>query len=264
MKIYITNMEFNPIPNKTAQDKLDGQLSESVYGQTQSDVADNVHKYKFDDQSQPLVSHHVHRENEPLPGSKGSAPTFDYSPDAIESANIPPSELGTTPDTQSRFDHHHTQSPATFTSQENRDAPIVPSARIAPYEATVLENALNSTSKNDEFERNPLKTPDHQHQVRQNPVDTQRFSPPTVDQSANKPSNLERHHEKADQQAKSAGPFVPSHVGKTEGDRTHSVYDIDGQPKSASHGQTNTAGDNTKPSIGDKIIGTTEKVRFKA
>ncbi|CAA7262645.1 unnamed protein product [Cyclocybe aegerita] len=34
--------------------------------------------------------HHVHRENEPLPGATGGAPTFDYSPETIDHATLPP------------------------------------------------------------------------------------------------------------------------------------------------------------------------------
>ncbi|KAH9476820.1 hypothetical protein JR316_0010735 [Psilocybe cubensis] len=47
---------------------------------------------------QPIISHHVHSDNEPLPGARGAAPAVDYTPDTIEHARLPPSEVGNTQD----------------------------------------------------------------------------------------------------------------------------------------------------------------------
>lgn len=40
--------------------------------------------------------HHLHSDNEPLPGSKGGAATVDYTPETINQTRLPPSEEGTT------------------------------------------------------------------------------------------------------------------------------------------------------------------------
>ncbi|KIM41947.1 hypothetical protein M413DRAFT_445146, partial [Hebeloma cylindrosporum] len=57
--------------------------------------------------NQPLEGsighHHVHNPNEPLPGSRGAAPTVDYSPETIARTTLPPSEVG---DTQDFHPHH--------------------------------------------------------------------------------------------------------------------------------------------------------------
>lgn len=47
---------------------------------------------------QPIISHHVHSDNEPLPGARGAAPAVDYTPETIEHAKLPPSEVGNTQD----------------------------------------------------------------------------------------------------------------------------------------------------------------------
>ena len=47
--------------------------------------------------------HHLHSDNEPLPGSKGGATTVDYTPETIDETRLPPSEEGTTQD----LTYHH-------------------------------------------------------------------------------------------------------------------------------------------------------------
>lgn len=226
----------NPFSDQ-AIPSYDEQVGAAGATQTTPDITSSVRKYNIDDQSQPPVAHHVHKENESLPGATGSAPTFDYSPDAIAQAHIPDSELGYTPPSHSPHAHqdstqHDTQSPESFTTPERANAPHVPqsAAPIAPYERTVLESALgNTTTKSQEFERNPLKTPD-------------------LDQSQT-------------YQSRNPAPFIPPHVGSTE-NRADS-YDLDGQPKNF-NGSTedSTSSDRNKASLGDKIIGTTEKVYY--
>lgn len=61
------------------------------------------------------LGHHIHRENEPLPGARGAASTVDYSPDNIEHSRLPPSEVG---DSQNfhpseRAVYHDTPAPET-------------------------------------------------------------------------------------------------------------------------------------------------------
>jgi hypothetical protein len=221
----------NPISNQAIPLSFDDQVAESADDQTSAEIASNVHKYNIDDQSQSPVAHHVHKENEPLPGARGSAPTFDYSPDAIAQAHIPNSELGSTPPAQPHQPEtlHHSQSPNNFTAQERKNAPYVPqgSAPVAPYDRAVLESALaNSTTKSQEFERNPLKTPETE----------QGQLPPSY----------------------TAAPPNPTRPGMPEGVES-SYYDIDGQPKPPH----TTGSDDTKPSFGDKVIGTTEKIAGK-
>ncbi|KJA22139.1 hypothetical protein HYPSUDRAFT_41277 [Hypholoma sublateritium FD-334 SS-4] len=227
----------NPISNQAIPLSYDDQVIAAGDNQTAPDIASNVRKYNIDDQSQPPVAHHVHRENESLPGAAGSAPTFDYSPDTIAQAHIPNSELGYTPPSHPHAHqdstHHATRSPGNFTTQERDNAPQVPqgSAPIAPYDRTVLDSALgNPTTKSQEFERNPLKKSDD-------------------DQSQT-------------YQSHSSAPFIPPHIGSTEA-RAES-YNIDGQPKKY-NGTTNdtTSSDRNKASFGDKVIGTTEKIAGK-
>ena len=234
LAIIIHSNMSNPFTDQGIP-SYDEQVIGAGDNQTTPDIASNVRKYNIDDQSQPPVAHHMHRENESLPGAAGSAPTFDYSPDTIAQAHIPNSELGYTPPSHSPHahqgsTHHPTQSPENFTSPERANAPCVPqsSAPIAPYERTVLESALgNSATTSQEFERNPLKTPDH-------------------DQSQT-------------YQSRNPAPFIPPHVGSTE-NRADS-YDLDGQPKNYNDTtEDSTSSDRNKASVGDKIIGTTEKV----
>lgn len=228
----------NPISNQTIPLSYDDQVIGAGDNQTTPDIASSVRKYNIDDQSQPPVAHHVHKENESLPGAAGSAPTFDYSPNAIAQAHIPNSELGYTPPSHPHAHqdspHHDTRSPGSFTTQENVNAPHVlqGSAPISPYERTVLLD--NSSTKSQEFERNPLKTPD-------------------LGQSRPPQSHI-------------SAPFIPPHVGSTE---NRDSYDIDGQPKkhnAMTDEKRNTTTDDTtssdrnKASFGDKVIGTTEKV----
>ncbi|KAF9478596.1 hypothetical protein BDN70DRAFT_39025 [Pholiota conissans] len=56
---------------------------------------------------QSPVSHHVHRDDEPLPGARGAAPTVDYSPNAIQQAVLPPSEVGETQNFHPPGSPHH-------------------------------------------------------------------------------------------------------------------------------------------------------------
>lgn len=65
---------------------------------------------------QPMTTsinqHHVHRDDEPLPGAKGAEPTVDYSPDTMERVKLPISEEGNTQDFSSHTKAHH-QEPST-------------------------------------------------------------------------------------------------------------------------------------------------------
>ena len=64
-------------------------------------------------------AHHVHRDDEPLPGARGAAPAVDYSVDTMEHTRLPPSEEG---ETQNFHPQSHGQ--RDFTTQETRE-PIV-------------------------------------------------------------------------------------------------------------------------------------------
>ncbi|KAF8182942.1 hypothetical protein BJ912DRAFT_928354 [Pholiota molesta] len=57
--------------------------------------------------AQPRVSHHVHREDEPLPGAQGGASSVDYSSNAMRNAVLPPFEVGDTQDFHPAGSHHH-------------------------------------------------------------------------------------------------------------------------------------------------------------
>jgi hypothetical protein len=50
--------------------------------------------------------HHLHSDNEPLPGSKGGATTIDYTPETIDETRLPPSEEGNTQDLTYHTHHH--------------------------------------------------------------------------------------------------------------------------------------------------------------
>ncbi len=228
----------NPFSDQ-AIPSYDEQVGAAGATQTTPDITSSVRKYNIDDQSQPPVAHHVHKENESLPGATGSAPTFDYSPGRdCAGAHIPDSELGYTPPfslaarapgTARNMTHNH-QRVSQLQSVQMHHMYRRAAAPIAPYERTVLESALgNTTTKSQEFERNPLKTPD-------------------LDQSQT-------------YQSRNPAPFIPPHVGSTE-NRADS-YDLDGQPKNF-NGSTedSTSSDRNKASLGDKIIGTTEKVYY--
>lgn len=53
-----------------------------------------------------VLTHHVHSENEPLPGARGAAPAVDYTPETIQHIKLPPSEEG---DTQNFTQHKNTE-----------------------------------------------------------------------------------------------------------------------------------------------------------
>ncbi|KAF8904768.1 hypothetical protein CPB84DRAFT_1772778 [Gymnopilus junonius] len=63
----------------------------------------------FSDQSvtASLNHHHVHRQDEPLPGAKGGDPTVDYSPDTMEHVKLPITEEGNTQDLTPHHPHLH-------------------------------------------------------------------------------------------------------------------------------------------------------------
>ncbi|KAF8970562.1 hypothetical protein BDZ97DRAFT_1914462 [Flammula alnicola] len=66
------------------------------------------------------LSHHVHSDEELLPGSRGAAPTVDYSPDTIEHATLPPSEVGETQNFQPHEGaHHHTHTHEHFKGHDD-------------------------------------------------------------------------------------------------------------------------------------------------
>ncbi|KAF9546734.1 hypothetical protein CPC08DRAFT_374989 [Agrocybe pediades] len=91
------------------------------------------------------VKHHVHRDNEPLPGAKGGAQPVDYNPEVIEHTKLPPSEEGDTQDFSRRERHHqqhpsHQQGDASSTPLEHN-----PTGSGAPH--TTTGNTTNTTLK---------------------------------------------------------------------------------------------------------------------
>ncbi|PPQ76756.1 hypothetical protein CVT26_000145 [Gymnopilus dilepis] len=62
---------------------------------------------------QPMTAsinqHHVHRDDEPLPGAKGGQPAVDYSPETIDHTKLPISEEGNTQDFTSHTKAHHNE-----------------------------------------------------------------------------------------------------------------------------------------------------------
>jgi len=71
---------------------------------TNADAAAN-HQNIVGGTNEPIdltVKHHVHRDDEPLPGARGGAHTVDYTPDVIDHTKLPPSEEGDTQDLSRR------------------------------------------------------------------------------------------------------------------------------------------------------------------
>ena len=56
-----------------------------------------------------INQHHVHRDDEPLPGAKGGQPAVDYSPETIDHTKLPISEEGNTQDFTSHTKAHHNE-----------------------------------------------------------------------------------------------------------------------------------------------------------
>ncbi|KAJ3514944.1 hypothetical protein NLJ89_g2066 [Agrocybe chaxingu] len=68
--------------------------------------------------------HHVHRENEPLPGATGGAPTFDYSPETIDHTTLPPVPAEGPHRTIPSHHSTHKPSPTTYLGTSHEHTPI--------------------------------------------------------------------------------------------------------------------------------------------
>ncbi|KAF8968734.1 hypothetical protein BDZ97DRAFT_1755032 [Flammula alnicola] len=173
------------------------------------------------------LGHHVHSDEELLPGSRGAAPTVDYSPDAIEHAKLPPSEEGETQNFQPHEGaHHHTHTHEHFKGHDDATG-----SRCG--EETNLPESKTSTAPVPAYVGPTTEKRD--------------FTTPSSSSSATNPPVKEEPHLP---ETKTSTAPVPADVGPTPPKKDFTA------PPSSSSAPTPTV----NPSLGNKIIGKTEEL----
>lgn len=209
--------------------------------------------------SAPLV-HHVHRDNEPLPGAKGGAKTFDYSPENIENADNLPTGSG--------------QSQPFRSGEQTATGGHANTARAYGGSTTETSGDFRGPTIASTMDRHDAGTSNFASGQNDNALFAKEG---TNNTESNRTHDLHKTHGTSSRVPEPVGDLKPhtgnnnASVGRTDNYNTVSAagnHDLNhpshhagvtgGPNKTPYDGAGN--GPTNKPSLGDKIIGKTEQV----